>query len=240
MAAMGDYAGTARASLFTTEGDSHSAELLPFVNKRLVVLPELPRGALRSDILKAVTGGDSISVRGMRQNPRTDTPTATLFFSANEMPSIRLVDEAIKRRLLVWPFDHKPDKIDVQLGSTLVSDDHLPGVITWLVDGLRTVTRLRANGEALPVPEKVAAASREYFHDVDNIGVWRDACVDESGSTSSKLLYDSFKVLCESNNRKPLAVRSFGLWMGRNYQKSHTRNGPEYNVTIRRAEVTPA
>ena len=112
MHAMGDYAGTARASLFTTEGDQHSAELLPFVNKRLVVLPELPRGALRSDILKAVTGGDSISVRGMRQNPRTETSTATLFFSANEMPSIRLVDEALKRRLLVWPFDHKPTKID--------------------------------------------------------------------------------------------------------------------------------
>ena len=144
--AMGDYAGTARASLFTSEKDSHPAELLPFINRRLVVLPELPRGALRSDILKAVTGGDSISVREMRMNPRTEIPTATLFFSANELPSIRMVDEAIKRRLLVWPFDKKPDKIDVQLGHKLVNASNLPGVLTWLMDGLRQraqVTRQR-------------------------------------------------------------------------------------------------
>ena len=61
---MGDYAGSARASVFTSEKDSHPAELLPFIDKRLVILPELSRGALRSDLLKTVTGGDSISVRG--------------------------------------------------------------------------------------------------------------------------------------------------------------------------------
>ena len=154
--------------------------------------------------LKAVSGGDAISVRSMRQDPRTETPTATLFFSANEMPSIRLVDEALKRRLLVWPFDHKPAKIDVQLGSTLVSADHLPGVVTWILEGLKQVTRLRAKGEALPIPAKVAAASEEYFHDVDNIGVWRDACLEEGGSTPSKELYKSFEGYCETFNRKAL------------------------------------
>ena len=110
-AAFGDYAGSARASVFTSEKDSHPAELLPFVDKRLVVLPELPLGALRSDLLKTVTGGDSISVRGMRQNPRTETPSANLMFSCNELPSIRLVDNALKRRLMVWPFNNVPESL---------------------------------------------------------------------------------------------------------------------------------
>ena len=60
LAACGDYAGSARASVFTSEKESHPAELLPFINKRIVILPELPRGALRSDLLKTVSGGDAI------------------------------------------------------------------------------------------------------------------------------------------------------------------------------------
>ena len=93
--ALGDYSGSARANVFVSEKDCHPAELLPFINNRMVILPELPIGALRSDLLKTVTGGDSISVRGMRQNPRTETPNATLWFSANELPSIRMVDNAL-------------------------------------------------------------------------------------------------------------------------------------------------
>ena len=230
--AMGDYAGTARASTFTSEKDLHSAELLPFVNKRLVILPELPRGALRSDILKTLSSGDAISVREMRRNPRTETPQATLIFSANELPSIRMVDEAIKRRLVVWPFDSKPDKIDVQLGHKLVSKANLPGVVSWLCDGLRQVLKLRASDTPLPIPAKVKAATEEYFDEVDQVGAWRDECLAETGETPSKELYESYKVYSETNNRKPLGQRSFYLWMSREFDKRHGMKGNLYPVTI--------
>ena len=90
--AMGDYAASARASVFTSEKNSHPAELLPFVNNHLVVLPELPNGAFRSDLIKVVSGGDAIGVRGMRQDPRTEQPKATMWFSANELPTMRMVE----------------------------------------------------------------------------------------------------------------------------------------------------
>ena len=127
--AMGDYAASARPSIFVDEKANHPAELLPFVNHRLVVLPELPRGALRSDLLKTVTGGDAISVRGMRQNPRTETPAATLMFSCNELPSIRMVDNALRGRIMIWPSDNQPTKIDPTLGSRLQEPEHLAGVV---------------------------------------------------------------------------------------------------------------
>ena len=152
-AAMGDYAGTARASVFTSEKEFHPAELLPFVDKRIVVLPELPRGALRSDLLKVVSGGDNLSVRGMRENPRAAKPTATLWFSANELPAIRLVDEALKRRLMIWPFDHKPTKIDVRLGGKLQEPEHLSAVVQWLTDGLKAYVRIYASGAPMPMPD---------------------------------------------------------------------------------------
>ena len=235
-AAMGDYAGTARASVFTSEKEFHPAELLPFVDKRLIVLPELPRGALRSDLLKVVSGGDSISVRGMRENPRAAKPTATLFFSANELPSIRLVDNALKRRLLIWPFDHKPAKVDVRLGGNLLQEEHLSAVVQWLVDGLKAYVRILASGAPMPIPAAVANATAEYFLEADNVGLWRDACLEESGETSSSILYDSFVTWCEGGKRKPVSERAFGLWMGRNYARIRTRDGSAYPVSI--MEVT--
>ena len=172
----------------------------------------------------------------MRENPRTETPSATLFFSCNELPSIRLVDGAIKRRLLIWPFDSQPAKVDVQLGAKLVSDEHLGGVVSWLVDGLKSYIKVLASGEPMPIPDAVKNATSEYFLEADNVGQWRDALIDETGETPTSALYASFTAWCEGQKRKPLSERSFGLWMGRNYERIHTRKGNAYPVSI--MEVT--
>ena len=188
-AAMGDYAASARASVFVSEKDNHPAELLPFVNKRLVVLPELPRGALRSDLLKTVTGGDAISVRGMRQNPRTETPSATLMFSANELPSIRLVDNAIKRRLMVWPIDHQPERVDVGLGAKLVEPKNLSGVVGWLRDGLRDyIQTQRRKVTICPYRTLYAQTTDQYFTEADTIGQWRESCIQSTGGKRFPLI----------------------------------------------------
>ena len=231
-AAMGDYAGSARASVFTSEKDSHPAELLPFIDKRLVILPELSRGALRSDLLKTVTGGDSISVRGMHQNPRTATPDATLAFSCNELPGIRMVDAAIKRRLLIWPFDHQPANMDTQLGAKLASPAHLGGVLQWLIVGMQKAIRYVDQGMDMPVPQQVLDATAEYFQEVDYVGQWFDACTAEGGETSAIVLYGSYVQWLEKLNRKPLSERAFGLWLGRKSDKRHTRTGSIYPLTL--------
>ena len=229
---MGDYAGSARASIFTNEKDSHPAELLPFIDKRLVILPELSRGALRSDLLKTVTGGDSISVRGMRQNPRTAKPDATLAFSCNELPSIRMVDNAIQRRLLIWPFDHQPANVNTQLGAKLASPEHLGGVLQWLIVGMTKAIRYVEQGMDMPIPETVANATNDYFQEVDYIGQWFEVCTAEDGETSANVLYGSYVQWLEKLNRKPLSERAFGLWLGRKSDKRRTRTGYVYPLTL--------
>ena len=231
-AAMGDYAGSGRSSVFTSEKDTHPAELLPFIDKRLVVLPELPKGALRSDLLKTVTGGDSISVRGMRQNPRTATPEATLMFSANELPSIRMVDNAIKRRLMIWPFDHQPVKVDAQLIAKLATPEHLGNVVQWLITGLEKYVRILDAGNEMPIPDAVANATAEYFDEVDTIAQWAEACVDLEGETLAATLYQSYRAWCETASRKSLSERSFGLWLSRHYTKRRIGAGNLYPVRV--------
>ena len=216
--------------MFTAEKQGHPAELLPFTEKRLVVLPELPAGALRSDFLKTVTGGDSISVRGMHQNPRTESPSATLFFSANELPTIRFVDNALKRRLLIWPMDTKPDKIDWTLKDTLKGPEHLGGAVSWLQEGL--VKGARLGGQPPPIPKAVAEATETYFQEADNVGQWVEARTTDGGETRSSALYKNFCDWCEVKKRKPLSEQSFSLWMGRNYTKTKKRDGSYYPLTI--------
>ena len=231
-AAAGDYAASARAAVFVDEKANHPAELLPFIEKRLVVLPELPRGALRSDLLKTVTGGDAISVRGMRQNPRTATPSATLMFSANELPSIRLVDNALRRRLLIWPCENKPEFDNPHLDKILASPEHIGGVVGWLKQALIKYLRLMASGQPMPIPDAVQAATAAYFEEADVIGQWTDSWTTDGGETPAVTLYQSFSAWCQGRNRRPLSERTFGLWLGRHYEKRHTRQGNCYPVTL--------
>ena len=108
--ALGDYAGSVDPTLFTDRVGQHPANLLPLIENHFVVAPELAAGSLKSDLLKTASGDDLITVRSMRQNPRTESVRASIWFSCNELPNMRVVDKSIRRRLLIWPFNHVPKR----------------------------------------------------------------------------------------------------------------------------------
>jgi len=60
-------------------------------------------------MIKEVSGGDDISLRGMRETERTIRPTANLFAITNEMPNMKIKDpkeqSAFFKRLIIIPFN---------------------------------------------------------------------------------------------------------------------------------------
>ena len=218
-AAFGSYAGTARASVFTSDKDNHPAERIPFMTYHLVLLPELPAGVLRSDLLKDISGGDMISYRGMRENPRDGQPLATLVFSANELPVLQSVDFAIKRRLLVWPMDHRADTPDTQLTAKLTTDDNLGAVVSWLKDGLTRYLEHVAAGEPLPIPTRVQEATDEFFDNADTLDRWAEECLQEGMMTQSSVLHAHHVAWCEGRKRKPKTLWAVGSWLSRHYKR---------------------
>ena len=80
---------------------------------------------------------------------------------------------------------------------------------------------------------KVRNATEEYFDEVDHVMVWRDECLAETGETTVKELYASFKLYSEEDSRKPLTERSFFLWMTRHYDKRRTSKGVYYPVMVK-------
>jgi hypothetical protein len=54
--------------------------------------------------IKALTGGDEITARFMRQDFFDFDPTFKLFIAGNHKPRLHTIDEAMRRRLLLVPF----------------------------------------------------------------------------------------------------------------------------------------
>ena len=63
--------------------------------------------------------------------------------------------------------------------------------------------------------------------------VWRDECLAETGETTVKELYASFKTYSVENSRTALPERKFFLWMTRHYEKRRATKGVYYPVTVK-------
>ncbi len=103
---MGDYHCTAPIEAFvTSHGERHPKDLAGLRGARLVTAIETEEGRRWAENkLKAVTGGDRISARFMRQDFFEFLPLFKLLVAGNHKPALRSVDEAIKRRLHLIPF----------------------------------------------------------------------------------------------------------------------------------------
>ncbi|MGD7248220.1 phage/plasmid primase, P4 family, partial [Ralstonia pseudosolanacearum] len=98
---LGDYAANAPMDTFMeARGDRHPTELAGLRGSRLVSSIETEQGRRWNESkVKAITGGDKVSARFMRQDFFDYLPQFKLLIAGNHKPAIRNVDEAMKRRL---------------------------------------------------------------------------------------------------------------------------------------------
>jgi len=120
---LADYHRTAPIETFTvTYGDRHPTDLAGLRGARLVSATETDEGRRWAEAkIKMLTGGDTVSARFMRQDFFDYTPQFKLMIAGNHKPSLRSVDEAIRRRFNMLPFtvtipEHERDQ---QLGDKL-------------------------------------------------------------------------------------------------------------------------
>ena len=131
----GDYAVFAPAETFAaSHHDRHPTELAMLRGARLVVASETEEGRAWAEArVKALTGGDPITARFMRKDFFTFIPTFKLLIVGNHKPVLKNVDEAMRRRIHIVPFLHKPPQPDPCLGEALRVEG--PGILRWAVDG---------------------------------------------------------------------------------------------------------
>ncbi len=178
---LGDYAVNSPMNAFTVAtGERHPTEFAHFFGARVVAASEIEEG-MRWDEgkLKAISGGDKITARYMRGDFFTFEPQFKLLLAGNHRPRMRSADDAMRRRMQVIPFRHKPAKVDKQLREKLGAE--LGGILRWAVEG--EIERRHLGG--LNPPKVVQDATDKYFRDENTIGRWLDErCAIEANAWS--------------------------------------------------------
>jgi putative DNA primase/helicase len=188
---LGDYHRTAPIETFTAaNSERHPTDLAGLRGARLVSASETEEGRRWAESrIKQLTGGDVISARFMRQDFFEFLPAFKLFIAGNHKPSLRSVDEAIRRRFHLVPFavTIPADERDGELPEKLKAE--WPGILAWLIEGC-----LEWQDEGLSPPIAVLDATAAYLEAEDAIAAWIDErCERATGDWASlSALYASW------------------------------------------------
>jgi putative DNA primase/helicase len=161
---------------------------------RLAIATETQEGRRWDDAkVKQLTGGDRIVARHMRQDWFEFEPTFKLIVVGNHAPQIATVDDAMRRRLCMVPFNNKPSMPDAGLSAALRGE--APGILQWAMEGFEAY---RAAGGLNP-PERVLKATKAYLDEQDTVGAWLEDCceVGQGGWTASADLFRSWSQWCQ-------------------------------------------
>jgi putative DNA primase/helicase len=165
------YHRTAPIETFTeAKNDRHPTELAGLRGARLVTAMETEEGRRWAESkIKALTGGDKISARFMRQDFFEFVPQFKLMIGGNHKPTLKTVDEAIKRRFHLVPFDVTipEERRDKKLMDKLQTE--LPGILWWMIEGC-----LEWQRKGLSPPKSVTKATAEYLEAQDALSAWID------------------------------------------------------------------
>jgi P4 family phage/plasmid primase-like protien len=136
--------------------------------------------------LKAITGGDEISARFVRQDFFRFTPTFKLMIAGNHKPRLRSVDEAMRRRFHLIPFAVTIPEADRDKDLSEKLKPEWPAILRWMVDGC-----LKWQEIGLSPPQAVIDATAAYLETEDTIATWieeRCECGKNYRDTSGNFL----------------------------------------------------
>jgi putative DNA primase/helicase len=207
-AVLGDYAVHAAASTFMAqENDGRPrSDLLALKGARLVSAVETEDNRrLAEGLVKASTGGDPITCRGLYKEEETFLPSHTPILATNHRPIVKGVDMAIWRRILLWPFEVTIPEADRIPGFERELLAEGSGILNWCLEGLR---RYQEAGR-LQIPETVRAATAQYRSDMDVLGPFlREECVfDNLAHETKNALYGRYEEWCRVNGERALSQR---------------------------------
>jgi putative DNA primase/helicase len=204
----GDYAVVAPMETFVaSKNEHHPTDLAMLRGARLVIASETEAGRRWAESkIKSLTGGDRIAARFMRQDFFEFTPQFKLLIAGNHKPGLRGVDEAIRRRLHLIPFNVTipAEQRDPQLFDRLKSE--WGGILQWAIDGCLEWQQI-----GLAPPAAVRDATAAYLAAEDAIANWiDDRCErDPHGKCKRSALFENWKGWALSAGEPPGRQREF-------------------------------
>jgi len=211
---MGDYGGPAKSELIMKaradrDGEAAQPFMLALRGLRYITAAEVREGMqLDAAVVKTLTGGDEMTVRGNYRDPVKFTVEGKIVVRCNHRPIIDGADQAIWDRVVEVPFELRvPDgKEDTTLRDTI--NEELPGILAWAIRGCMSYQK-----KGLKFPEKVRKQINAYRDSMDTVSSWfSDCAVAVKGkkvattATRSSDLYQSYAEWCSQNSRPGISL----------------------------------
>ena len=175
-------------------------------------------------VLKEITGGDSISASRKFGQSFEFVPYAVPVFASNEF--FRTSDSSIgwRRRWEVIEFNRRVDELGAFDEQVLLDD--IPGIFNLAMEGLR---RLMERGKFAP-PDAAREATERLHNDADPFMLWLDddehVFVEPDQTSPCADVYRKYMNWCRRNGYSPLASGPFGVRLkGVGITKSRPRVG---------------
>ena len=215
---LGSYAQAASPTAFMApereRGDAPNPALFALRGARVVqALETNEKQELNMAIIKAVTGGDAISVRNLHCAPIEYRPQFKLSLATNQPPRITDQDHGAWRRLCSsrWPVGFGlpgGPPIDPHLKDKLLLE--LPGILNWALEGCRRWLEM-----GLQIPPEVTADTAQYKEESDDLGLFVEECLELStdGHIPQGELYNVY--LAWDTTSHPLGKRRFNAKLAR-------------------------
>jgi len=158
---------------------------------------------------KQLVSGEPIEARLPYGQPFILENYAKLIFNANELPRDVEHSNAYFRRFLIIPFNVTipENQQDRNLAQKIIQKE-LPGVLNWVLDGLKRLT----TNKKFTVSSIVADQVEQYKNEADTSYLFLEEysyIPNESNSQLLKKLYNEYKAFCQVNNYMAYSNRTF-------------------------------
>lgn len=203
---MGDYGYAAPVNLLMeSKTERHPVELAMLRSRRGVSCSEPAQGARWDDgRVKWLTGGDTITARSMGENLRSFAPTHKLLVMGNHKPSLRSVDDAIRRRFCIVDFGLKIPREEMDTRFPEKLREEWPQILSWMIEG----SMLWQEG-GLGRPDSLVKATESYLQDEDTINQWIEEQCEREGLATVAELYRNYTAWCETAGERVWSKRAF-------------------------------
>lgn len=229
-----DYALTPNEELFFKGNQEVPRNYVADIHgMRLLTTNEKNEGSeWNVEFIKRLLGGQQLNACRKYCESFEFVPTARIIAAANNKPRLNELDEALRRRFLLVPWDVTISEDGDQLSSTetdakiilrslshgaRIPFEHLMallleernGILTWMLAGARDFI---ARGLRLAPPVSILSATEDYFEDEDIMGRFVKDCCTVLQIPSELSDLEIAPLLAEKGSSADLLHEAFTAW----------------------------
>jgi P4 family phage/plasmid primase-like protien len=247
---LGDYTTGVDVGLLTNKralSSSASPDIIRLKGKRIVSFAEPEYGdTLKTGILKAFSGGDSIIARELYKAPISFKLQASMIMCCNDLPALSSIDGGTLRRIRIIDFtsrfcDNPKKKNEFMIDPNIKTNIQMwrPYFMSMLIHYYSVYNdEIKKNGR-IEEPEQVKIATNKYKADNDKFNDFFEECIEESDSICTiKTIYNNFVDWWTSNtlNKKVPDIKELIRAMKIKYGEEDFNKHKGFNVIVKSTE----